>query len=183
MAEESAEESAKESFVTVARIRRPQGRRGEVAAELLTDFPERFHTGDEYSLWKPGEDRRPGRLQEFWFHKGGVILKFEGFEDISSAEQLAGWQVQIPLSSRVKLEGDTSYVSDLVGCRVIEQGVELGIIEDVDDRSGTPLLVVTTPQGELLVPFASEICRRVDVAAKRVEVVLPAGLRDLNSGV
>ena len=171
-----------EEFVTVALIRRPQGRRGEVAAELLTDFPERFRPGETLLLWEEGRERRPARLEEFWFHKGGVILKFAGVEDISAAERLAGCQVQVPREKRVPLQGSAVYFSDLVGCRVVERGAELGRIRDVDDRAGTPLLVVATPQGELLIPFAEEICRRVDVQAGLVEVELPPGLKELNSG-
>ena len=172
-----------EPYVTVARIRRTQGRRGEVFAELLTDFPERFQQTAGFFLWKAGAQRQKRSLQEFWFHKDGVVLKFEGIEDISSAELLAGLEVQVPLSDRVKLQGEAVYLSDVIGCRVfdLEQGGELGVVSEVDDRS-QPVLMVRTPQGELLVPFASEICRRVDVAARRIEVVLPPGLRDLNSG-
>ena len=169
-----------EEFVTVALVRRPQGRRGEVAAELLTSFPERFRQGETLMLWQEGRERSPALLEEFWFHKGGVILKFAGVEDISSAETLAGWEVQIPRNSRTPLEGSAVYLSDLVGCRVVEHGAELGRIQGVDDRVGTPVLVVETPQGELLVPFAAEICRRVDTAAGLVEVELPEGLAALN---
>ena len=170
----------REEYVTVARIRRPQGRRGEVSAELLTDFPDRFHPGKKLWLWKGGEERRSRLLEESWFHKGGIILKFAVVEDIGSAEMLAGWEVQIPRNRRAPLEGPAVYLSDLVGCRVVEHGVELGHIQGVDDRVGTPVLVVDTPRGELLVPFAAEICRHVDTEAGLVEVELPEGLAALN---
>ncbi len=165
----------------MARIRRPQGRRGEVIADLLTDFPERFEPGSEFFLWKSGASREKRTLEEVWFHKDGVVLKFSGTGDISSAELWAGWEVQVPLSGRVKLKGDAVYVSDLIGCEVWEAGTRLGTVSEVDDRS-QPVLIVETPQGELLVPFAGEICLRVDVTARRIEVALPPGLRDLNSG-
>jgi len=74
------------------------------------------------------------------------------------------------------------YVTDLMGCEVWEQGIpeRLGTVGEVDLATGTPLLVVGTSRGELLIPLAVEICRVIDVAAKRIEVVLPEGLRDLN---
>lgn len=168
-----------EEYVTVARVLRPQGRRGEVAAELLTDFPEQFRAGENFLLWERGK-HRPVRLENAWFHKGRVILKFSGVEDIGSAERLAGLEVQVPRERRVALQPPSVYVSDLLGCRVIERGRELGQVEGLDDRAGTPLLVVATPEGELLIPFASEICRRIDVAAGVVEVELPEGLKELN---
>jgi 16S rRNA processing protein RimM len=169
-------------FATVAYIRRPQGRRGEVAVELYTDFPERFQAGSRVWLWMDGQPRRDMELQEAWPHKGRVILKFAGVDSISDAEKLSGWEIQVPASERVALEGSAVYVSDLVGCKVVERGVELGTIEAIDDRVGTPVLMVQTPQGELLIPFATEICRVVDTARKVVEVELPEGLRKLNEG-
>ena len=168
----------------MARIRRPQGRRGEVAVELFTDFPERFQPGLAVSLWRDGRDRREAKIEDAWPHKGGWILKLAGVDSINDAGQLSGWEIQIVREDRRALEGGQVYVSDLVGCRVVdqsgEQSTDLGTIAGVDHRAGTPVLVVDTPQGELLIPFAEEICRVVDTARGVVEVELPEGLRDLN---
>lgn len=169
-------------FVTVARIRRSQGRRGEVAAELLTDFPERFCPGGRFELWKDGQPRQEVRLEESWLHKGSIILKFAGVEDISGAQALAGFEVQVPYQERMPLPAAAVYLSDLEGCTVVEKGEPLGTVQRVETGPGTPLLVVATERGELLVPFAEAICKHVDVAAKVVEVELPEGLRDLNLG-
>ena len=77
------------------------------------------------------------------------------------------------------------YVSDLAGCDVFDTGGEtLGSVRDVqftgEGLAGTPILVVDSPRGELLIPLAQEICVRIDVAARRIEVALPEGLRELN---
>jgi 16S rRNA processing protein RimM len=170
-------------FATIARIRRPQGRRGEVAVELYTDFPERFEAGTRVWLSKVGPaagERREMELEDAWPHKGSLILKFAGVESISDAETLSGWEIQVPKEERIALEGSAVYLSDLIGCKIVERGVELGTIADVDDRVGTPVLMVSTPQGELLIPFAQEICRVVDTERRVVEVELPEGLRELN---
>ena len=169
-------------FATIARIRRPQGRRGEVAAELYTDFPDRFDAGSHVSLWMNGQPRQDRELEDAWPHKGGMILKFAGVDSINDAEKLAGWEIQVPVSERIALEGAAVYVSDLIGCKVIERGVELGTVEGIDDRTGTPVLSVRTPQGELLIPFATEICTVIDTVRGVVEVELPEGLRELNEG-
>ena len=68
----------------------PQGRRGEVLAKLHTDFPERFQERRQLSGLAANGTRRELQLEEHWFHKGGVVLKFAGVESISDAEQLAG---------------------------------------------------------------------------------------------
>ncbi len=177
--------------VTLARILRPRGRHGEVAAEVLTDFPERLTTLREAYLWDGASAPRRVAIRSCWLLKGQVIFHFEGCESISDAERLRGLQVQVPLEERMPLPAGRYYLTDLEGCQVWEEDragrwVKLGTVRGVqltgEETSGTPVLVVETSTGELLVPFAEEICRRMDVAAQRIEVVLPEGLRELNRG-
>ena len=105
-------------FITIARVLGPQGRRGEVMAELHTDFPERFEERRQLSGLAPDGSRRELQLEEHWFHKGGVVLKFAGVDSISDAEQLKGWEVQVPREQRTELEPGATYVSEIVGCDV-----------------------------------------------------------------
>ncbi len=165
----------------------PQGRRGEVLADLHTDFPERFDQRRELSGLGANGERRPLLLEEHWFHKGGVVLKFAGVDSISDAEQLAGWEVQIPRQQRAELEEGAAYVSELVGCEVwvaAEPGSELlGTVADVDLSGGTaPLLVVRTSDGqEYLVPYAEEFLRSANLERRRIEMKLPEGLLELQA--
>jgi 16S rRNA processing protein RimM len=161
-------------FVVVARVRRAWGRRGEVLATLLTDFPQRFSAGQTYWLRGQGAPRR-ARLEAARLHRGGIVLKFAGVESIGEAAQLAGCDIEVPRGERFPLAGSAVYVGDLIGCRVVEQEVELGRVTGVDFSAGTPLLEV----GRLLIPFAEEICRRVSVADRLIEVALPKGLKEL----
>ncbi len=156
-------------------------------AELHTDFPERFEERRELSGLAANGERRELRLEEHWFHKGGIVLKFAGVDSISDAEQLAGWEVQIPREQRAELEEGAAYVSELVGCEVWvagEHGSELlGTVADVDLSGGTaPLLVVRNPEGqEYLVPYAEEFLRSVDLQQRRIEMKLPEGLLELQA--
>jgi 16S rRNA processing protein RimM len=81
----------------------------------------------------------------------------------------------------VKIPEGTYFVTDLIGCEVWEENSAepLGTVRDVL-ITGTSVLMVDTSSGELLVPLATEICTRIDIAARRIEVRLPDGLRDLN---
>jgi ribosomal 30S subunit maturation factor RimM len=69
-------------------------------------------------------------------------------------------------------------------CSLAEAPALLGTVRDVqfpgEEISGTPLLEVETAQGEILIPLAVDICAKVDTAARRIDVILPEGLRDLN---
>jgi 16S rRNA processing protein RimM len=162
--------------------------RGEVAAEILTDFPERLTRLSSVELW----DGRgvPQRLvvRKCWLSpsRGGqAIFHFAASDSVDDARKLVGLEVQVPLADRVKLPAGSYYISDLVGCAVREKdGPDVGVVREVeihgDEISGTPNLVVDTARGELLIPLAQEICVDVDIAARRIEVVLPEGLRELN---
>jgi 16S rRNA processing protein RimM len=164
-----------------------QGRRGEVAAELHTDFPERFAERREiHALDKAGK-RRPLQLENFWPHLGYFILKFRGVDSISDAEQLVSCELQIPATQRVPLGPGAAYVSDLVGCTVWDippgrSATAIGEIADVQFGAGeAPLLVVRSGKKEYLVPFASVYLRTVDLPARRVEMALPEGLLEVDA--
>jgi len=197
-------------WVWLALIRHPQGRKGEVFAHLLTDFPEKFSQRRDVWLLAPEAaaaaapkspsaklpaapvEPRPVELVNHWLHKGGVVLHFAGVDSISAAETLTGLAVAIPRSERAALGEGEAYIGDLIGCTLVDfagtgrsgaGAVEVGIIEDVDRDSGpVDLLVVRSAKGgEVLVPFAKSYLRRIDLDARRVEMDLPEGLVDLNA--
>ena len=179
--------SALEQWTWLARIRRPQGRKGEVLAEILTDFPEKF--SERRRLWLIQEngtaDPCEVELLHHWPHKGAIVLHFAGVDSISAAETLAGRIVAVPQSQRAALAEDEAYISDLIGCVLFDvtndAAVRVGEIEDVDRTAGpVPLLVVRGARGEILIPFAKSYLRGIELEAKRVEMVLPEGLVDLN---
>jgi len=172
-------------FTTIARILRPQGRRGEVLADLLTDFPEKF--ADRKQLWLGpvgGAQPREYGLESNWLHKGRVVLKFLGIDSISDAEALAGMLVQIPSQNRVRLEAGSAYISDLIGSSIIDisQQRKIGTIEDVkQDTGAAPLLLVRGSGQEYDIPFAEEFIIRFDPSTKILEMKLPQGLLEVNA--
>ena len=179
-----------ESFaaLTLARILRPWGRRGEVAAEILTDFPERLAALGEVWLADGRGARRPAAIVSCRLHSGQAVFHFAGVSSIDEAERLRGMEIQVPLSERVQLPAGRYYISDLVGCSVWEENAAapLGTVREVQplaeagEAAEAWVLAVETAEGELLIPLAAEICTRVDINARRVEVRLPEGLRDIN---
>jgi len=182
----------------VARVLRPHGRRGEVACEILTDFPERLKKLKSVELWDSRKGagagagagaRRKVAVRACWLSQsrgGQAIFHFEGSDSISEAEKLRGLEVQIPFSARMRLPKGSYYVTDLIGCDVCvrDGGASIGRVSDVQFAgaavTGTPILAVDSPCGEILIPMAQEICVAFDVAARRIEVVLPEGLLELN---
>ena len=196
-------------WVIVARVLRPRGNKGEVAAELLTDFPQRLTELKEVFLGAgrnaDGVEPRPAAVSSCWLsqnHPGQVVFLFAGCDSIAAAEAYRGMEVLLPIQQRVKLAAGQYFVDDLIGCAVFEncEGPSivasspcsmgtapalLGVVRDVqftgEDVSGTPILVIDAHGGELLVPLAEDICRKIDPVARRIDVLLPEGLRDLNA--
>jgi 16S rRNA processing protein RimM len=188
------------AWVWLARIRRPQGRKGEVFAEILTDFPEKFK--ERTRLWllrgtsdsDDSLDPRTVELENHWLHKAGgqsgIVLHFAGVSSITEAEAFAGLIVAVPFEERAALGEDEVHIADLIGCELVDvAGAEpaiIGRIENVDRSAGpnaadaVPLLIVRGNRGEVLVPFAKSFLRKLDVAGARVEMALPEGLLELN---
>jgi 16S rRNA processing protein RimM len=188
------------AWIVLAHLLRPQGRKGEVLAELFTDFPERFEGQRRVFLAAPGFDgkeaeARPAEVVAFWLpvgrNEGRVVLQFAGIDTISDAESVAGQDVLVPREERVRLDDESVYVSELIGCTVYDGPLPVGVVEDVqfamsadggrrlDDAA--PLLAVNSPEGnEILIPFARAFLVGVDTEAKRIDMTLPEGLIEVN---
>lgn len=188
------------TWVVLAHLLRPQGRKGELLAELETDFPERFETHSHVYLAGVNFTGEKSAAKEadvttFWLptgkNQGRIVLKFAGIDSISDAEKFAGQDVIIPREERLPLDDDANYISELIGCTVYDGGAAVGVIEDVQFATTpdggrrlsetAPLLIVSSPDGdELLIPFVKNFLIHVDAVAKRVEMALPSGLLDVN---
>jgi len=180
--------SAGKGFLAIARIARPQGRRGEVAAEILTDFPERFEKLRRVWLDRPEAEPEVVQVENTWPHKGRIILKFSGVDTISDADLLRGRLVLVPQEEKVKLPAGSHFVGDLTGCRVLrkigERTEEVGTVTEVEHTGGVDLLHVA-PSGdakhERLIPLAETICTRIDIEAKTIWIDPPEDLLELNA--
>jgi len=175
----------KGEFITLARVVKTQGRRGEVAAETHSDIPERFAAGMKLFALDKKDARREVEVEEIWPHKGLLVFKFAGVDSISDAEVLIGSELQVPIAERAKLEQGWSYVSDLIGSTVLDHGREVGRITDVEFGAGeAPLLIVADGSGKKFdVPFAEAYLESVDKAQRQVRMNLPEGMLEVNAPV
>ena len=167
--------------VVIARIVKARGIKGEVACDILTDFPERFHSLHPVTVSLPRGERLRLTIRNNWFHKGRVILKFEGYDTMSAAQMLVGGSVLIAESSQMPLEAGEFYEYEIVGSRVTSLGGRcLGRVTRLMRTGGTDLLVVEGEDDkEHLIPFTEEICTDVDVKGKLILIRPPEGLLDL----
>ena len=189
-------------WAAVAVLLRPQGRRGELLADPLTDLPELFAAGRR--VWvapatadAPAAGAVPLTIEEHWFptgrNAGRIVLKLSGCDSISAAEQLAHYQLFVPASDLPALEAGAFFVGDLIGCRLFNGETLAGTISGVeflatsDGRTrmedAAPLLAVelsnAAPDAEpVLIPFVQDWLVSIDLAAKRIVMHLPDGLLD-----
>ena len=167
-------------LVLIARAVKTHGLKGEVVAELLTDFPERFENLDEVVLVSPKGEHTQRQLEDFWFQKDRVVLKLEGCDDVDAAKELVGYEFAVHESERVPLEADEFYDWELEGCTVKVGDDNIGQVRSVMKTGGAEILVVSDESGkEKLVPFAADIVVGIDPAAKTIVVDPPDGLLDL----
>lgn len=166
-----------EELVAVAKIVKTRGLRGELVAEILTDFPERFEDLETVITLLPNGESFDLKIESFWFQKDRIILKFAGFNSIEMAETLRGAEICIPESEAVELEEDEFFDWELENCEVETiEGEKIGVVKELMRTGGTEILVVQGVEKEYLIPFAEAICTEIDIENKLIRVDLPEGL-------
>jgi 16S rRNA processing protein RimM len=174
------EDAGASELVVIARAVRVRGLKGEIVAELLTDFPERFEELKDLVLLSPNGERKAGHLESYWFQNDRVILKLAGYDDIETAKALVGFEFAVPESERVSLPSDHYYDWELEGCEVKAGETIIGKVESVLKTGGTEILVIADEHGkERLIPFADSIVVEIDIEGKTIVVDPPEGLLDL----
>lgn len=169
-----------EELVAIAKIVKPRGLKGEVVAEVLTDFPERFDGLEEVIGVFPDDKRVDLKIKDFWFQRERVILLFDGYESVEIAEKLRGVEICIPESEATELKDDEYFDWQLEGCEVATiEGERIGVVVRLMRTGGTEILVVENNGKEYLIPFAESICTEVDIEGKRILVDPPEGLLEL----
>jgi 16S rRNA processing protein RimM len=169
---------SREELVAVARAVRVRGLRGEIVAELLTDFPERFEGLESLIAIAPDGQLALLALEEHWLQGNRIVFKFAGYDSIEEAKALLGYELAVPEAERVELEEDEFYDWELEGSRVeTVEGEHLGRVRGVLRTGGVEVLVVEGVSGrEHLIPLAEEICVEIDVERKLIRVDAPEGL-------
>ena len=173
-------EGAHSDLIVVAHGIRTRGLKGELVAELLTDFPERFERVENIFAVGSGE-KKTLKLENHWFQKDRIVLKFAGYDDTDSAKSLIGFDFALPEAERMKLSENEYYDWELEGCSVvIKDGPTLGIVSGVLRTGGVELLaVVDESEREHLIPMVLSIVVQIDISRREVLIDPPEGLLDL----
>ncbi len=174
------DDAGSSELIIIARAVKARGLKGEIVADLLTDFPERFEDVEELVLVSPAGERTVVELEDYWFQNDRVILKLAGYNDVDTAKQLVGYEFAVPEQDRVPLPEDHYYDWELEGCEVKVGNEVVGKVTSVMRTGGAEILVITDENGsERLVPLADSIVIEIDTGAKTIVVDPPEGLLEL----
>lgn len=170
-----------EDLIVVAHIVKVRGLRGEVVADLLTDFPDRFEQLTSLVAVSADGSHRSLQIEEHWFHGDRLVLKFAGFDQIEAAKELVGCDLAVPADERIELPDDSFYDWELIGCRVeTVSGQAVGEVRAIMRPGGVELLsVVDADNRDRLVPMAADIVIEIDKDQKLIRIDPPAGLLEL----
>jgi 16S rRNA processing protein RimM len=161
-------------------IRKAHGVRGEASVEAWSDSPERFTDLEEVTLVSPDDQTREASIETVRVHAGRALVKFSGIDSPEDVQKLQNWTIEIPETDARKLDADEYFLHDLVGLTLIDaEGLNRGKVIEVEETAGGLLLVVEGPKRRFDVPFAAEICTKIDLESKTIVVNLPAGIEDL----
>lgn len=177
----ASDDSRGRTQLRVGRLVKAHGLKGALKLELYTDEPERrFTPGATFSLQVPAESPWHGKtieLTELRWYNGQPVAFFDGIADRTAAETLVRAILWIEQDvTELPEEDDAWYDHQLVGLRVLRDGVEVGTVARLEHLPAQDLIVVDTPAGEVLVPFVKAIVPVVDLAARSITVTPPAGL-------
>jgi len=134
-------------FIAVGQVAKPHGVRGEVAVEMLTDFPGRFALLERVYLGE--DDPRPVALENVRFHSGRALLKLGGYDDRTAVERLRGELILVPIDEAMPLEPDQYYQDDLIGLEVWTTDEEhLGQVVEILETGANDVYIVHGDAGK-----------------------------------
>jgi 16S rRNA processing protein RimM len=166
-----------DDLVAIAKIARPKGLKGEVFADVLTDFPQRVAGLEDITAVMPDGERLELKIEDHRFQNDRLVLKFVGYDTIESAELLRNAEICVSESEAVELDEDEYFDWQIEGCRVETiDGETLGTVRELQRTGGTENLMVDGDSRDYLIPFAELICVEVDVEKKLIKVDPPDGL-------
>lgn len=177
--------TVEDDFISFGRIIKPQGNKGEVRVGFDTDTPEDFYDFLERSALLALPDNpepKPVEIEDAWLHKGFVIIKIKGVDDMNAAERLRGAQFLIPRESRPQPAEGEYYLDQLIGleARDAETKAPLGSISDMKNIAGNLLMEIQKPDGSVyMAPFVPAFIRGVDLKNRQILLTLPEGLDQL----
>lgn len=164
-----------EDLVTIGKCVKPHGLNGEMRVKPITDFPERFEQTEKVFAHQQKDPVRPLSITAVRGHHGGLLVQFQGVDSIDKANALRGHFLAVPDDELVELEEDEYWHWELEGLAAFTPaGEPLGVLKEVIQSPAHDLYLVEGQDGRShLVPAVHEYVPEIDIANKRVVIILP----------
>ncbi len=166
-------------LISIGRVLKPWGVRGEVKVETLTDFPERFKDLRRIYLESPSGKKISAEISAARYVDGAPFLLIAGYDTPEKSRTLNGWYIRIPQEEAVPLPEGSYYWFELIGMEVVSEGGEkLGTITDILQTGSNDVYVIKRGRKEIYIPATREVVRQVDKASNRMVIHLMDGLME-----
>ena len=166
-------------LITIGKVVKPFGVKGEMKIEPMTDFPERFTGLTRVYLVSPAGKEVACEVKSVRYAGGAPFLLFSGYDSPEKAKAVNGWFIKVPEEEAVRLPEGTYYWFELIGMEVIsEDGEKLGTIVDVFATGSNDVYVMKQGRKETYIPATAEVVRQIDRVAKRMVIRLIDGLME-----
>jgi len=166
-------------LITIGKVVKPFGVKGEMKIEPMTDFPDRFTGLKRVSLVSPAGVELAGKVTSMRYADAVPLIHFAGYDSPEKAKELNGWFLKVPEEEVVPLPEGTYYWFELIGMDVMtEDGENLGQIVDVFETGSNDVYVVKRGGKELYLPATREVIKLVDRKTKQMVIHLVPGLME-----
>ncbi|MFA5072913.1 MAG: ribosome maturation factor RimM [Nitrospirota bacterium] len=165
-------------LITIGKVLKPWGVKGELKIMPLTDFPKRFQDLDRVSLVSPAGKEIICDIASVRYDANEIpFFCLKGYETPEKAKLFNGWFIKIPREQAVPLPEGRYYWFQLIGMDVFsEAGEKLGTITDIFETGSNDVYVVKRGRKEIYIPAIRDIIKQVDPAQNRMVIHLMDGL-------
>jgi len=156
-------------YLKIGYVKKPQGLKGEIKVEPLTDDINRFYDLDWVYIRDSKMGVRQIPIRGIRVQKDHVYLSLEGVTNRDQAEQLRHQYLWIDREHAVKLPEGFYFICDIIGCQAYDlQGVLLGEVVDVLQPGSNDVYVIKGNGKEILVPALRSVVKKIDIQEKRI---------------
>lgn len=167
-----------EKMFNVAKVVNTHGIKGEVKTIRITDFEERFKSGQKLFWIKEGNDPLPLTVSGHRKHKNFDMLFFEEINSLSEAERLKEGILKVSEQEQQELDEGEYYYHQIIGSTVVTlEGQKLGLVKEILSPGANDVWVVErTGKKDLLIPYIEEVVKDVELENKLIRISPMEGL-------
>lgn len=166
--------------VTIGKILKPRGVRGELKVLSLTDIPDRFESLEVVHVHASEAESLQLEIEHVSYYKDFVYLRFKGYDSIEKAQKLVGSLLQVDRAESPELPEGVFYRFEIIDAEVYtDDDRYLGKVVDILETGASDVYVVRDGKKEYLIPSNPEVVTDIDRERGKIRVHPLEGLLEL----